>query len=237
MFNFHLPHHIFVNICFLTIKSGSHKLAVHRSYTRAMSQPFIYSTKWSVHYIIANYLAPIEFVCMVFISELLAKDLTIYLHKNTYKKKKMVIQSECFWGCKFHSGMPIQYGQWAVISIKKWTRITGGSDLKPMWRSVGRNTFQTERNFNLGFISLPFLLNVCLSVKDDQQQVWENLSFSLSLSLSILTAQQCCVATLPALMFYSLLHGCICCQDDSSDIRSYLHLTGVSWERPGAVLC
>lgn len=54
----------------------------------------------------------------------------------------------------------------------------------------------------------------CLSVKDDQQQVWQNLS----LSRSLLTAQLCYEALLPALVFYSLLHGSFCCQQIAPEI-------------------
>lgn len=52
----------------------------------------------------------------------------------------------------------------------------------------------------------------CLSVKDDQQQVWQNLS----LSRSLLTAQLCYEALLPALVFYSLLHGSFLLPADST---------------------
>lgn len=64
----------------------------------------------------------------------------------------------------------------------------------------------------------------CLSVKDDQQQVWQNLSLSLSLVLSVclsvspLAAQQCCEALLRALVFYNLLLGSFCCQQIAPEI-------------------
>lgn len=56
----------------------------------------------------------------------------------------------------------------------------------------------------------------CLSVKDDQQPVWQNLSHSLSFSL--LTAQQCCCEALLPAVFYSLLHGSFCCQQITPEI-------------------
>jgi len=54
---------------------------------------------------------------------------------------------------------------------------------------------------------------ICHSVKDDHQQVWENLSVSLFPSL---TAQQCGEALLPALVFYNLLHACFLLPADST---------------------
>ena len=67
MSNFHLPHHTVFNVCLLTDFHISSLIC--RSYTGAASQLFIYSTKWSAHYIIANYLAGIEFVGMFFLSQ------------------------------------------------------------------------------------------------------------------------------------------------------------------------
>lgn len=61
---------------------------------------------------------------------------------------------------------------------------------------------------------------VWIFVKDDQQQVWQNLS--LSLSLTLLTAQQCYEAQLSPLVFYSLLHVDFCCQQIAPLIGRYL---------------
>lgn len=61
-----------------------------------------------------------------------------------------------------------------------------------------------------------------LSVKDDQQQVLQNLSLPLSLCLSVflslLAAQQCREALLPALVFYGLLHRSLCCRQIAAKI-------------------
>lgn len=82
-----------------------------------------------------------------------------------------------------------------------------GLKIIPLWCFVSRNTFQVNQDCN----PLVFFFYDFLSVKDDQQQVW------LNLTLSLLIAQQCCEALLPA-VFYRLLPLSFCCQQIAPEI-------------------
>lgn len=119
---------------------------------RAVSQLCIYSSKWSVYYIIANYLAQIEFVGMFSSSESSWQKIPQFISIKMFLKFKVNVG-----GCKFHLGMPILHESWVLISIRKWMRSMDRSDLMPLWCFVWRNTFQINQNYNLALFHFHFL--------------------------------------------------------------------------------
>lgn len=85
-----------------------------------------------------------------------------------------------------------------------------GSDFMPFWCFVWRDTFQIKQNYNLAlFCSLFFFSSSffkdCHGVKDDQQQVWQNLSLFLSAHCSAMWGAAPCSSVFTACCTAGLL--------------------------------